>query len=164
MNVKRVAIGEASDHDLRQFAVISLGLDVPPRETREKLIARIKATYTADEIVLPKATDMRERLDEVARTTRPVPEEQRDPEAPDEVEVRIKVHTAQNDAKPVWVSVNGRGLWVPRGESVWLKERYVAVLEQAEQLVYPEYDMSLNGGLGGLGEPSAVKLYPFSYV
>lgn len=158
-NARKVPLDEATDAELASFAMLSLGLEIGPKDKREQILAKIRTTYTADFLVVPKATDLRERPRDLTASVRPA-----ENGVEEDDEIHVLIHADQKDSSPVWLAVNGIGLWVPRGVKVWLKRRYVNVLEQAEQFVYPEYDVNLNGGLGGLSDPRVVKLYPFSYA
>lgn len=56
-----------------------------------------------------------------------------------QVRLTIQAGDGEHGAQPIWLAVNGRGMWVPRGEPVIIP-RYLfeGSLEQAIEVVFPE--------------------------
>jgi hypothetical protein len=163
MGMKKIAIGEATAEQLREFATVALGLELGGRENKQMLAGKIAEAWAQDHILISDAKAP-------IPTGGPSPVggafNRRPREAPGgeegEFEVRIVIQTTDRPGgdEPVPVGVNGRMMWIPRGEPVWVPEKYVAVLNAAEEHVFEEY----KEGLGGLKKPRAVKSYPFSYA
>lgn len=177
MAIKQIPIDEALIDDLRSFAEVVLGLEVPKRATEQTIRGKIaEAGWTRDVIVLDDASagiptgsqnnslvNIRPREDDKGNA---IMGEGPDGEPEQEREIKILVHTSDKPGgdEPVFASVNGRGIYIPRGERVWVPEKFVRVLDDAVELHYPEYDPNKNDGRGGLDAPREVKSYPFSFV
>lgn len=163
--MQKVIIDEATEDQLRSFALTVLGLDIDGRtKSREALMARItEAGWAQAHIIVPEEVQPGPaRNVGGARNTRPGKSYVLDGETVEETDVRIMVHTKDGPGgeRPVPVAVNGSLMLIPRGQEVWVPSRYVEALEHAEEYAYEEY----RDGTGGLKAPRRVKAYPFSYV
>lgn len=157
--MKKIEIEKATVEELRTFATVVLGLEVDGRATRDSILGKMAAAgYGVAHITLPEAAPEGPPEHRAGRAfnTRPAKDGGK--------EIRIRLHTQEKPGgdQPVPVGVNGSMILVPRGEDIWLHEKFVKVLENAVEEVYQEY--SDDGGLGGLNEPRRVPSYPFSYV
>lgn len=151
-NTITIKLAAATDAQLRQFATETLGLQVSAIEGPAKLRARIAQVYDKDEITLGVAA----QLAQGQRPTAPAAA----PAVPDEEPMeRIIINKTEETggADPVWVSVNGRGLWIPRGETCTVRKRYVDVLRNAVRTMY-EQPEGPKGPLVAREVPS----YPFT--
>jgi hypothetical protein len=158
--MKRLPIDEADASQLQAFATVHLGLELGGRENRPTLRSKIaEAGWDKDFIVVEEASAGASVPTGSGHYTNTRPSDKH----PGEVDVKIMVHTstAADGEQPVFVSVNGSAMLIPRGEPSWVPQRYVEVLEHAVEQVY---DASPDGGRGGLPAPRAVPSYPFSYV
>jgi hypothetical protein len=155
-------ITEATVGELRDFAIIDMGLDdVKPGDKRETIIAKLaQAGYNIPTITVPNP---------VASVTLKEPDQRGGQRRTNPVtgveEVRIMLHRTDKAGglRPVPVGVNGKIMLIPRGEAVWVPEAYVDVLQNAVELQYPPYD-SDGDFLGGLKPPEEVPAYPFSFA
>lgn len=149
-----VKLSDATDAQLRQFATEVLGLPVPNAERGAALRARIASVYDKDEIALPEAP-------QPAQGRRPTASAA-DPAAGEEepmLTIIINKTEEAGGADPVWVSVNGRGMWIPRGERCKVKKRYVDVLVNAVRTAYEQPE-----GPKGPMIAREVPAYPYSIL
>jgi hypothetical protein len=169
--LKQIPIEEATLPDLRAFAQNVLQIEVPERANKQAVRGKIAdAGWTMGHIVLddasgidlPGARDRESGLVNVRPRLTEAGEPVLNSDGEPENEIKVLVHTSDKPGgeDPVFVSINGRGMYVPRGQNVWVPEKFVGALKAAEEKHYPEYD----GGDGGLGKPRLVQSYPFSYV
>lgn len=159
---KRKSLEEASIGELRSFARLFLGLELPENSQRDHTLAAISQVYQGTDIPILEdaqtqpmhhagsARNVRKRVDARGNET-------------DVTEVQIELHTSEEPGgnDPVPLSVNGVAILVPRGKPVWIADHYVECLLHAEGAVYAPY----TEGLGGLEDrPRMVKSYTFSFV
>jgi hypothetical protein len=156
-------ITEATVGELRDFAIIDMGLDdVKPGDKRETIIAKLaQAGYNIPTITIanPEAVIAPKEASAIGGQRRPG----KNPGDPDDIRIMLHKTDKAGGSRPVPVGVNGRIMLIPRGEQVWVPEPYVQVLKNAVELQYPPYD-SDGDFLGGLKEPEEVPAYPFSYA
>lgn len=165
MKSQKIAVSEATLPQLKAFATTVLGLEVARNATQDIVIGKIReAGYNLDHItvfeeVTPSQRGRTEGSDAKA-SARVVKTGQ---DGRERVYYRILIPNEEKPGgeEPVPVGVNGRSMFIPRGQPVEVPEEYVEVLENAEAYVYEPYD---GNGLGGLKPPRAVKSYPFSYA
>ena len=81
---------------------------------------------------------------------------------PDEF-VLINVHASEmpGGQEPVFVGVNGTGIWIPRAQPVRIKRKFMQSLAHAVRTVH---DPDLANPLGGTLPPRDVPDYPFSVM
>lgn len=141
MTVKTIKVAEATEAELRQFAVETLGLPAIHHAAKpESIRAKIAAVYDKDEftmtvkdvpatpaanVILPANLT----LEEIAR----LPQEQRDQYF---VTVTIPKGDTPDKQQPVPISVNGRSMWIERGKQQPIRWPYFHILQNATQIVY----------------------------
>lgn len=161
----RVLLSQATADQLRAFAELSLGLDVPAKATTPVLIALIGTTgYNQETIPVlntqPKQTG---KMRPVAPRTM---EEATTPEPDGQERVAIIISRTEEPGgdRPVELGVNGSIMLVPRGARVEVPKPYVEVLQHAVKDVFePAYDAQ--GRLAGMNPiPRKVPAYPWSYA
>jgi hypothetical protein len=129
-------IVDASDAELKDFAEVTLVLDVPERTTRADLMALIGPAWPAPHIFV-EAADVDEREDVQTDEARAV------------ARVRLNVGGASEDPKwliriantelpggrdPVPVGVNGRHVVIQRGVEVEVPHRYIEAIQNAVRI------------------------------
>lgn len=173
MALTRLPIADATPEQLRTFAETVLQLTVPARATQQSILGKIGEVWTQDTILIDDAAsgepvgaqrsgnmvNVRPRVD---KDDKPVmtTNDKGEPVQEEEVHVLIHVSDKPGGDEPVFVSINGRGMYVPRGEKCWVPRKFIGALIDAVELHYPEY----TGGDGGLEKPREVPSYPFSFV
>lgn len=158
-----VSVAEATLEQLREHATIGMGLEVDGRATRQSILAKMHAAgfksdtitvLVAEDDVLPASVDSPVQRDEhgsfIMRGNRKFRQ------------IMIAVSEQPGGREPVSVSVNGRAMFIPRGERCWVRDAYVEVLRNAVAEVYDPYDPEIDGGRGGLRAPRKVPAYAFS--
>lgn len=130
MQTKSVRLADATIEEMREFATETLGLDLSPNPNTkaDTIRARIAEAWDKPEITVKSRADVG-----------PAPQGQAVDEAPAGGEPMVTLEIARTDdvegSQPVWVAVNGRGMWIPRGERVTVKHRYYEVLKNAVRRV-----------------------------
>lgn len=163
MKQRTIPIEEANLAELREFARTILQIEMHNRETAQQMRAKIKeAGYHADKITIFDATSAeatKERRDAGGRHVfKKTDEHGREREY---CRILIPNQDKPGGEEPVPVGVNGRVMYVPRGEPHDVPVEYVEALENAVEFIYEPYD---GNGLGGLKPPRTVKSYPFQYA
>lgn len=153
----KIPVGEATAAQLREHATLRMGLEIDGRASANTILAKMReAGFDGEEItvLLPDAPTV-PRVD---------PEEVGNRKTVNGRKFR-RINIPRQDIpggeEPVPVGVNGRVMFVPRGEDCWVPEDYIEVLNHAVQAIYEAYDGS---NQLGLRKPRMVKSYPFSYV
>lgn len=168
---KKVAIGDATHNDLFVFVTTELGItEIKPEATLLELRAKANAAGFTDKHKI-NAVAVVEPVEAGSSKTVTVPVE-RDtvsaspsaPESDEDYDEQFMVITIARSEKPggdrpVYAGCNGKGIWLPRGEPIKVRRKFVNVLEDAKEEIYDEV---LDGT--GLGAPRAVHVYPFSIM
>jgi len=76
------------------------------------------------------------------------------------VDIIIDAQEVAGGDEPVPVQHNGSCIWIPRGEPVPVKRKYVEILRHSLRVVYDP----LKGPMGGTAPPREVPNYPFRVV
>jgi hypothetical protein len=154
MPVRYIDIMEATAPQLRAFATIVLGMEnIPPKAERSEVLALLAPTYRGKTI----------SLFEEAETLEGGKQRRTEKIVNGRTFVLLTLHRQEKAGgkEPLFVAVNGRGMFIPRGVPSWVPEEYVEVLDHAQEQVYDEYDAEKNM-MGGLTTPSVHHAYPFS--
>lgn len=151
----KVAIEKATVAQLRQFATGTLGLELAQHEKRDALLAKISAVHDKAEIAVE---DEEQPHQPQGAAPRPVTDAQQAP-AEEMVRVYIDLVDGPGGKDPVFLSVNGVAMLVPRGEEVDIKERYYHALCNA---VTHRFESLKDGGMNPV--PRKVPAYPFRRV
>lgn len=147
--MKTIDINEATGPQLVAFAQTVLNIEgVTPNLSKAQMIAKIRATgYDKPTI------DVEEAAPAKAATIAPGGASEREM-----VTVFIPSNDAPGGTEPVFVSVNGSGMLIPRDVNSDIPiEFYVALKNAVRQVYTPMPD-------GGISEPKNVPAYPFSRV
>lgn len=153
----KIKLQDAKGYQLREFATKVLGLDVKGTESLEKVRAKIAAAYDGDEIEVSEP-------EAVTAPVRVIPtpagsDSASDADANRKVKIIIQKNNLPGGSAPVFAAVNGRGIWIPRGEPVEVAQKYVEVLENSQEA---QYEMLPEGGINP--EPRMVPVYPFQRI
>lgn len=153
---KTVPISQASTAQIREYGALVMGLELSPKWNRSQLLSKMQsAGFDRDEIeLIDHGSAVQERPEvtpEAATVT--------DTKGREYVRVLIATEDKPGGDEPVPVSVNGKCMWIPRGEEVPVPKEYFLVLQNAVQFIYPEFD---GEDLGGLKQPRKVQSYPFT--
>lgn len=125
---KDIDIDKAGAQEIANFLMTHKGIQgLNFRQGREAMLAKLRETgYTGDTIKVAVE-------DEGAKGLRVGKES-----FPNAQKVRIKIHNSSGPGgtEPVWVAVNGRGMFIPRNKEVEISAPYVEVLQHAEERIY----------------------------
>ena len=140
-------IKEATNEDIRRFAAESLGIEIPTSASRAIILAKIQPVWDKPHITVTET-----EAPIVDATAIPKNQDSADDE---KVEILIDRSEEAGGDEPVFASVNGRGIYIPRGEPAVIAARYVEVLQRAVKTVFHQ--------VKGSNEliPREVPLYPF---
>ncbi len=180
-------LADATLDELKTFATVVLGLELPTkgRNTPNKLMALIKQAYDGTILTIPAVVPSKTTATVLEETTtgavdvktsvatgkRPAPEFGKegyqdmesnpdDPNHPSNKMVEIFIDTREEPGgdSPVWISCNGQGIWIPRGQNAMIRYKFVHILENAVQTVYEQTEE--NGPM----VPREVPAYPWRLV
>ena len=177
----KVTLADANRDDLFVFVTTHLGIDVKDGATRGELYAKalesgLKAESKIDAVSVPDAIrpgSTQEIRRPIERDTagNPVEASADDAEDLDEAEVEAALEAHMNEfcviniavselpggETPVYASVNGKAIWLPRGEPIKVRRMYVEALEHAVADHFAE-------SMAGLGDARKVQTYPFQIL
>jgi len=155
-NTIKKPIADCDVTELRDFATIVMGLELAPTSNTPTTLSRIRAAgYQLDYI-------------EIQGDAGPAVQNQPSAAAPATergekmVDGRrfMRISIPENDKaggdEPVFVSVNGKAMFIPRNKTEWVPEEYVEALKNAQEFVYETADDGL-----GLKPPRVIQSYPF---
>lgn len=154
MRTKTIPIADATEAELRQFARDTLKLPISEKAKAETVRQKVAAYHEGpitihvdDEVAIqpsaPKILDT-------------APANPADP-WDESVTILIQKGETPESQQPVWVSVNGRGLFIKRGVPSTIKRKYVHVIENAIQTIYHNDE-------DGNMIPENVPSYPFAVL
>ena len=163
-NTIRIALVDATVDNLRWFASAKRGIPVEQKWNSNTLRAKIAETgYTDDHIDVPSDSVQ-------AKTIVPPRVDATSPAGSDDDRlVRIKINKEANvpgGMDHVFVSVNAKAIYIPRGEVVKVKAKYARALRDA---VYRDYQPLLDeqGKLipdrGAIDDGQDADRFPVSY-
>lgn len=153
---RQIAIKDATDNELRQFGRDNMGLTLPPNCKRDTLIAKIKATWNKDYILI---AEEEAKQSQDGDAPRPVTDAQQPPERK-MVRIHIAVTEDRGGDEAVPVGVNGKVMLIPRGQDCDIPEEYYEVLKNAISYKYEP----LPDGKGLNPEPRKVPMYSFQVI
>jgi hypothetical protein len=154
MPVRYIEVEAATASQLRAYAVTVLALDgIPPNADRATVLSMMAPVFRGKTIALFEEAEELE-AGKTRRTTK---------EVNGRTFVLMTLHRQDKAGgrEPLFVALNGRGMYIPRGKPCWVPQEYINVLEEAVEWVYPEY----NAGedlMGGLKTPTTQHAYPFT--
>lgn len=155
MAMTKVAIAQASQKQLLHFARTIMQLDVRDNATPNELRSKLRAAEYKEDFIEYEA----EGVDEPKRiaNAKPIDAETATPAGkPEKVKIQIAVGNNKGEDQPVFVGVNGKGMFIPRGEPVEVPYAYYEALNNARQYRYSSNEQD------GLQAPVEVPTYPFS--
>ena len=151
-----IRVDQANHAQLQYLATVTLGLSIAGSPTKGELVALIRASgYSSREFTI----DDDAVLDTGATMASA-------PKTDDSyTHVRCIIH---HEEKPgghdhVPVSVNGRAIWIPRGEPCVLKRRYWLVLVAAKEVHYPERQR-IDNDTPALGTPLMAPRHAVQFI
>lgn len=144
------ALTEATAAELRDYASINLGLDIPMKANAPTIISRMRAAgFDADEI----ETD---EPDVVEVVSGPKVAADDSGDFSKMIEIMIPASNDQSGDQYEFVSVGSRDIRIKRGVRVKVPAPFVEVLRNAERFIY---DRDQNNMI--VGEPRTVPAIPF---
>lgn len=154
---KVVKLNDAGAAELRAYAETQLGITFGGAESKVNMRAKIlEAKPDLVEIpALEKAAGPTQQGDAPKPVTASQP-----PPAPEKVRIIINRTEDPGGDEHVPVSVNGRAMLIPRGETVEIPLPYFQVLQNAVRHVYDP----LPDGKGINPKPREVPMYPYQRV
>jgi len=158
LKTKTILLADATKDEMQRFAVEHLGFQRSPNTILEETLrAKIAAAWDKEEITIIVQDDAAAQSSEQAAT-------QASEAVDDDEFVTINIAKTEEDGgdQPVWASVNGRGMWIPRGEDVRVRKCYEHVLGNAIRTVYDQKPAA-NGQPGEM-VPRQAHAYPFRRV
>ena len=149
-------VEEASTAELRDFADISLGLEVEGNENRAVILSKMRASHFDPDaegariVIHEKPKPAAEHVQEGAV-------EYREENGKKRKYVAVTLHASDGVGgdRPVPYRVNGVAMLVPRGKRSWVPEEYVEAMKNAQQTQY----RFTSNGIEPIGE---IPSYPFS--
>mgnify|MGYP001220154206 CR=1 FL=1 len=140
MTEKTVKIEEASIQQLRDYAGTVLGLDIPRTANAETIRAKIRAATDVEEITVTEATPVDHSGTPPARPKGYHGLLGDSSKGDPLVELVISEQSGPGGKRDVFLSVNGRGMLVPRNKQVTIPYRYYEVLKNARQTLHEQND------------------------
>lgn len=129
MKTVKIPLQDATTAQLHQYATTVLGLSIAPSAARATILGKIAFASDVTDIVLPAAPQVQAAPASFSALS--------DDEGEMETIIIDKTEEGGGD-QPVWVSVNGRGLWIERGKPQRVKKCYVHSLLNAVRTVYQQ--------------------------
>lgn len=125
-----ISVDKATHAELLAFATAEQNLDVPATATKAEIIDVLrKSGFTGKSFELDTSV-LRPGSAAAPRA------------AAGGAYTHVRMTLAANDAiggrEPVYVAVNGRGIYIPRNEPVVVKRKYFEALTNAVEVYYPE--------------------------
>lgn len=142
-------ISECTLPELRKFAQEVMGLEIPSTTNRMQVIAKLSSVMQGDMV----------QIESIEEAEHPAPKKVDDES--DYVTVIIASTEEVGGKEPVWVSVNGRGLYIPRGTPSRIHKRYEHALKNAVRTVYEQETVN---GIPGDIVGRAVHSYPYTVI
>jgi hypothetical protein len=146
-----IKVANATKAQLEQYATNVLGLELKDGEHHNALRARVGSLVESGEF----------KLDEPEPSQQVATPAQNAQVAGDAAKVTLVIEISDDPggAEPVPVSVNGRNMWITRGEPVSIPVPYYEVLKGAVKHVH---DVQKDGSMNPL--PRLVPMYPFREI
>lgn len=157
---KTVPLQHATTAQLMEFATGVLNLPIEPGTHRQKIIARIKATSPElSELTLPGAPGQpdHEALPDAPKAPAAVGSRPRH----GRTRVLIQTREEVGGDRPIFVSVNGSAMLIPRGEMVDVPDPFAKVLQNAVEVHY-EQKAGEEGEI--IYQPRSIPRFPLSMM
>lgn len=143
MAKQRKLVIDATPEELRDFADISLGLEVNGTENRAVILAKIRKSHFDPEAEGAEIV-IHEKVKPATKAAEGATEVRKDALGNERTYVAVTLHTSDGvgGERPVPFRVNGVSILVPRGERCWVPEEYVEAMRNAQQTTH---DYTTNG-------------------
>lgn len=160
-NLVTVEIADATDEQLREFCRNNLGLPVGDQETRASLEAKIQTTWGKSKITVSEGRKKATRIKTEAAAVVDeggIPVDKRTNMVVEPIwEILIPETEEPGGKDPVFLGVNGRGMFVERSVPSEIKHRYYADLVTNTKTVYIQVDERTI-------EPRVMPAHPFNVL
>ncbi len=159
-SIVTIEIAEASDDQLREFCRNNLGLPVGDNETRASLEAKIQTTWGKSKITVTEGRKKKPRANTETAVVgeEGIPVDKRTSLVAEPVwEILIPETEEPGGKDPVFLGVNGRGLFIERGVASEIRHRYYADLVTNTKTVYIQVDERTI-------EPRVMPAHPFNVL
>lgn len=123
--MKKISLSEATAAQLRDFAVVQLGLEIAATSNGTTIISKMRAAgFEADEIDVSESSAVSEATKSHSSDG-----------ALKKGYGMVTIYSSDDDEgdQPVFLSVNGAGIRVPRGKSVPLHRKFIEALLNAKK-------------------------------
>lgn len=145
-NTETVPLSKANKTQLQAFARDHLGIALEDNMTNEAMRAKVRQAANRDSIPVAGTETIAAPEGEVAAAPINVIAEDTENER---VRIIIAATEEPGGDEPVFVSVNGKAQYIPRGEEVEIRRPYYEVLMQAETWRY-DMQRDANGNPDGM--------------
>jgi hypothetical protein len=152
----KIKLEDAKAHQVRDFAIRVLGLDVKPADSLASIRAKIALVWEGDEIEVAEDGKV---IADLAKGVAADEGQAKEADPDRKVTILISRTNEPGGDQPVPVAVNGRAILIPRGKPSPVAYKYVEALTNAEQAIY---DPLPDGGIST--EPRMVPAYPFQII
>lgn len=126
----RVPLSIVGTKELADHLSTNHGLEVRYQDGKEKLLAKMaEAGIPTDFIEVDNG-----EAEPVVQRIEPAPKARHTP-GKRMCQIQIEPQDKPGGNEPVWTAVNGVGIWITRGERVWVDYKYVHCLQNAKQTV-----------------------------
>lgn len=151
----KVQITDASDEQIRGFVTVFLALDIKPAAKREQMLAKMSEAGWS----MPFITVAESEPEVSGSSKASYGQTRKNAKGEDEIKVLINASDKQGGDSPVFLGLNGTGIYVPRGEECWMPEKYLSCLKNA---VEDFFDTNEDGE--AIHPPRKILSYPFQTV
>lgn len=141
MALVTLSVEDATRDQLASYATLQYGIEIEPRWNKNTILSRLRdAGFHADSLTMNVAGAEHEPR-EAAPKAKSVDDRPAKWAGRRLVKLSIAKTNEPGGTEPVFVSVNGQAMYIPRGEPSWAPFEYYAALKEAS---YVEYAPSLN--------------------
>lgn len=141
----RIALADATEAQMREFATNHLGLEVKPSDNASKLRVAIAKAWSEPTIIVSEAGAAQAQTEAVSakpKAAAPVRSSGALVPKDSHKDPRVTLIVARQEGpggdRPVEVAVNGTLILIPRGEPVTIAYRYYEALNNAVQTIYEQ--------------------------
>lgn len=151
----KIPVSDATDKQLREFVTVFLQLDIKDTAKREQMLAKMsEAGWT-----MPFITMANPEPELSGSRPSGYGQSRKNERGEDEIKILINASDKQGGDNPAFLSLNGTGIYVPRGEECWMPVKYLPCLTDAVEFVYDTDDDG-----APKHPPRKVQSYPFQVI